>query len=138
MSKWYQQIPRPNDPETAVLVPFHPASHNQCSLYDAHMCTRTQVMRRAHTRKLGAHINVPFNNVFCTHFMHVIPNSDLFRQNVAKNKFDVHTDFKNLEGTLVTTIHSFITEMYIAPLQGYYSEALPTVARLRRRVLRLE
>ena len=35
-------------------------------------------------------------------------------------------------------IHSFITEIYIAPLQGYYSEALPTLARLKRRVLRLE
>src|SRR6218665_3409367 len=36
-------------------------------------------------------------------------------------------------------IHSlFITEIYIAPLQGYYSEALPTLARLNRRVLRLE
>src|SRR6218665_1274708 len=37
-----------------------------------------------------------------------------------------------------TFIHSFITEIYIAPLQGYYSEALPTLARLKRRVLRLE
>jgi len=34
--------------------------------------------------------------------------------------------------------HSFITEIYIEPLQGYYSEALPTLARLKRRVLRLE
>src|SRR6218665_2506261 len=34
--------------------------------------------------------------------------------------------------------YSFITEIYIAPLQGYYSEALPTLARLKRRVLRLE
>ena len=34
-------------------------------------------------------------------------------------------------------IHSFITEIYIAPLQGYYSEALPTLARLKIRVLRL-
>ena len=35
-------------------------------------------------------------------------------------------------------IHSFITEIYIAPLQGYYSEAFTTLARLKRRVLRLE
>ena len=35
-------------------------------------------------------------------------------------------------------IHSFITEIYIAPLQGYYSEALPTLAWPKRRVLRLE
>jgi len=35
-------------------------------------------------------------------------------------------------------IHSlFITEIYIAPVQGYYSEALPTLARLKRRVLYL-
>src|SRR6218665_618210 len=40
---------------------------------------------------------------------------------------------------LAQFIHSlFITEIYIAPLQGYYSEALPTLARLKRRVLRLE
>ena len=35
-------------------------------------------------------------------------------------------------------IHSFITWIYIAPLQGYYSEALPTLARLKGTVLRLE
>src|SRR6218665_3012779 len=39
---------------------------------------------------------------------------------------------------LSSFIHSFITEIYIEPLQGYYSEALPTLARLKRRVLRLE
>jgi len=39
---------------------------------------------------------------------------------------------------LFTQYDSFITEIYIAPLQGYYSEALPTLARLKRRVLRLE
>src|SRR6218665_3506628 len=35
-------------------------------------------------------------------------------------------------------VHSFITEIYIAPLQGCYSEALPTLARLKRIVFRLE
>jgi len=35
-------------------------------------------------------------------------------------------------------IHSFITKIYKAPLQDYYSEALPTLAQLKRRVLRLE
>src|SRR6218665_2842811 len=30
-------------------------------------------------------------------------------------------------------IHSFITEPYIAPLQGYYSETLPTLARLKEK-----
>ena len=30
------------------------------------------------------------------------------------------------------TIHSFITEIYIAPLQGHYSEALPTLAWLKK------
>src|SRR6218665_4074918 len=35
-------------------------------------------------------------------------------------------------------IHSFITWIYIAPLQGYYSEALPTLGWLKRAVLRLE
>jgi len=28
-------------------------------------------------------------------------------------------------------IHTFITWIYIAPLQGYYSEELPTLARLK-------
>ena len=32
-------------------------------------------------------------------------------------------------------IHSFIREIYIASLQGYYSEALLTLARLKRSVL---
>src|SRR6218665_1556199 len=35
-------------------------------------------------------------------------------------------------------IHSFNTETYIAHLQGYYSEALPALARLKRIVSRLE
>jgi len=32
----------------------------------------------AHIRNLGAHINVPnmFKSVFCTHFIHVIPNTE--------------------------------------------------------------
>src|SRR6218665_3529240 len=38
----------------------------------------------------------------------------------------------------IAFIHSFITKIYIAPLQGYYSEALQILARLKRRVLRLE
>ena len=40
-----------------------------------------------------------------------------------------------ISGSLCHLIHSFIMEIYIAPLQGYYSEALPTLARLKRRVL---
>ena len=35
-------------------------------------------------------------------------------------------------------MNSFITEFCIAPLQGYYSEALPTLARLKRTVSSLE
>jgi len=38
-----------------------------------------QIVRRAHTRKLGAHINISSKNAFSTHFIHVIPNSDEFR-----------------------------------------------------------
>jgi len=34
-------------------------------------------------------------------------------------------------------IRSFVTEIYIAPLRGYYSEALPTLARLKKTVFRL-
>src|SRR6218665_540284 len=48
------------------------------------------------------------------------------------------TSFDAVALMSITFIHSFITEIYIAPLQGYYSEALPTLARLKRRVLRLE
>src|SRR6218665_555316 len=33
---------------------------------------------------------------------------------------------------LLAIHYSFITEIYIAPLQGYYSEALPTLAWLKR------
>jgi len=53
-------------------------------------CARTRVVRRAHTQKFGAHINVPSKNVFCTYFMHVIPNSNEFWQNVAQ-KNCMHT-----------------------------------------------
>src|SRR6218665_2398803 len=35
----------------------------------------------------------------------------------------------------ITFIHSFILNIYIAPLQDNYSEALPTPARLKRAVL---
>src|SRR6218665_935168 len=35
-------------------------------------------------------------------------------------------------------IRSFITEIYIVPLQGYYSEALQISAQLKRTVFRLE
>ena len=43
------------------------------------VCARTQVVRQAHTRKFSVHINVPSKNVPCSHFIHVIPNSDEFR-----------------------------------------------------------
>src|SRR6218665_1534589 len=35
-------------------------------------------------------------------------------------------------------IHSFIMEIYIAPLQGYYLEVLPTLAWLQRTVFMLK
>ena len=34
----------------------------------------SKVVRRAHTRELGAHINVSSKNDFCTYFIHIIPN----------------------------------------------------------------
>jgi len=62
---------------------------------------------RAHTgretsapKNSSAHIYVPSKYVFCTYFIHVIPNSDEFRQNVAQKNFYAHIDFKKLEGTL--------------------------------------
>jgi len=39
-------------------------------------CAYTQVMRRAHTRKLLAHINVSSKNVFAHYFLHFIPHTD--------------------------------------------------------------
>src|SRR6218665_3021042 len=43
---------------------------------------------RAHTghgtKNLGVRINVPSKSVMCTYFTHVIPKSNVFRQNVAK------------------------------------------------------
>src|SRR6218665_774418 len=40
------------------------------------MCARTQVVKRAHTEKLGAHSNVPFENAFAHYyFIHVTLNS---------------------------------------------------------------
>jgi len=33
-------------------------------------CARVQVVKRAHTRKLGAHKTFPLKNLFCTYFMH--------------------------------------------------------------------
>jgi len=60
-------------------------------------------MRRVHTRKFGAHTNVPSKNVFYIHFTHVVPNSDEFWKSVAQQKFDSHKDFKKLEGTLLTS-----------------------------------
>jgi len=41
--------------------------------------------------------------MFYTYFIHIIPNSDEFRLNVAQKKFYVHTDLKKLEGTLILT-----------------------------------
>ena len=34
------------------------------------VCAHTQAMRRAHTRKLGAHIYVPFKNVYAV-YVHI-------------------------------------------------------------------
>src|SRR6218665_3277520 len=42
-------------------------------------------------------------NVFCTYFIHVILNSEEFRSNVAQNKYFAQTDFKELEGTLISS-----------------------------------
>jgi len=39
-------------------------------------------------------------------------------------------------GGSIEFIHSFISNIYIAPLQENYSEVLPTPARLNRTVLR--
>ena len=60
-----------------------------------------------------------------------------------KNRMQKNTVFQGFQVEIeachpLDMIHSFITEIYIAPLQGYYSEALPTLVRLKRRVLRLE
>src|SRR6218665_3218693 len=50
----------------------------------------------------------------------------------------IHVAQQRIMCNCASIFHSFITEIYIAPLQGYYSEALPTLARLKRRVLTFE
>jgi len=45
---------------------------------------------------------------------------------------------KSLPILIHSFIHSFISNIYIAPLQESYSKALPTPARLKRAVLRWE
>ena|SRR6218665_390865 len=56
-------------------------------------------------------------------------------------KFYVHTDFQKVDGTLDTTsiylsIYLCISEIYVAPLRGNYSEALPAQAWAKIKVLR--
>jgi len=51
----------------------------------------------------------------------------------GKLKITIYTNYYSPEGADFNFWHySFITEIYIAPLQGYYSEALPTLARPKR------
>src|SRR6218665_3302617 len=65
----------------------------------AHVCARAQVLRRSHTRKLGAHINVPSSNVFA----HISYISFQIQMSLGKmsHKRNFISDFKKLEGTLV-------------------------------------
>src|SRR6218665_1235292 len=65
-------------------------------------------------------------------------SSHLHHSLQASNLFLLHILHSPIQHNHYHFIHSFITEIYIAPLQGYYSEALPTLARLKRRVLRVE
>jgi len=39
-------------------------------------CARAQAVRRAHTRKLGVHLNIPSKNVCAHNFIHVVPSKD--------------------------------------------------------------
>ena len=55
----------------------------------------------AHKKTWSAH-KCSLKNAFCTYFIHVIPNTDESRSNVAQKKFYAHTDLNKLEGTLVT------------------------------------
>ena len=62
--------------------------------------------------------------------------TDLFTGSNTKGPWTI---FASNTGKIITwAIHSFITQIYIAPLQGYNSEALPILARLRRTVFRLQ
>jgi len=72
------------------------------------------------------------------------------RVSVRVQKEDVRTSFRKILDVATRAYTKFlstitpgvglfiITEIYIASLQGYYSAALPTLARLKIRVLRLE
>ena len=64
---------------------------------------------------------------------------NIYRDSSETERYNIATmkNYALLQSNYFRSIHSFIMEIYIAPLQGYYSEALPTLARLKRRVNRL-
>jgi len=63
---------------------------------------RTQAVRQAHTRKLGAHINVPSKNVL--HIFHT--RRSKYRRVLVKCciKEILCADFEKLEGTLTVAV----------------------------------
>ena len=70
----------------------------------ARVCVRTQVVRQAHARKLGAHINVPFKNGF-PHILYMPVQIQINSGKMLhkRNFMCTHT-LKKLEGTLVTIL----------------------------------
>ena len=42
--------------------------------------------------------------MFCTYFIHVVPNTDEFQLSVEQKKLYAHADFEKLEGTFIVGV----------------------------------
>src|SRR6218665_581197 len=72
-------------------------------------------------------------SISLTFFRHGIAAKITSATEFSRNKYTPKS-----ANAAVRTIHSFILNIYIAPLQENYSEALPTPARSNKAVLRCE
>src|SRR6218665_1291611 len=100
MSEFHAEAPQANASEGLAQGPHMAASAGSCaSDVPPKLCARTQVKRRAHARKFGAHIKFPPKNVLAhssyTSFKIQISSGKML--NVAQKKFYAHTDFAKLE-----------------------------------------
>src|SRR6218665_728346 len=97
------------------------------------MCACTKAVRRAHTRKLRAHINVPSKNVFA-HISYTLFQTQMSPGKMLhKRNFDVHTDFEKLEGTLVHSMFFLVLSSH----QGIFCKKIFAGTKKFLRVLTL-
>jgi len=76
------------------------------------VCAHTRRETSAHKKTWSAH-KCSFQKCFCRCFIHVVPNTYGSRLNVAQKKFFPHTDFEELEGTLVWVAEVLIKEVFV-------------------------